>query len=276
MSILPLGKESSYPTSYAPSVLYPVLRAQYRARIAQRVDCEGSDVWNCFELSWLSQSGQPRVGIAQLEVPSSSAAIVESKSLKLYLGSLAAERYESCAQISAVVQSDLRSLLGSNDLTFVITEPAQWPAEKIAPPPGESLDSRSVDCTQFDYAPSLLSSTAGSVPTGEFIVHSNLFRSLCPVTNQPDWATVIIAATGGRWDFDRVLQYLVSFRTHAGFHEHCCETIFSDLHNYCRPQKLYVECRFTRRGGIDINPWRSTSLGYRPFTTAARARFARQ
>jgi 7-cyano-7-deazaguanine reductase len=254
---IPLGKKSEYSSNYDKSLLFPIPRSQYRADI-KIPSSYGEDIWNCFEFSWLNQEGKPEIGILQLIVPASSSNIVESKSLKLYLGSFANERFQSSQKIVETIKSDLVSLLGSDDIVAKIISTNEWSRTcRVVEPVGECIDNLIKGCTSFEYNPGLL--TLGDLQSKESVlIYSELFRSLCPVTNQPDWATVIIEAEGGRWNYEKLGEYLVSFRNQGGFHEHCCETVFSDLKEHLQPSYLAVQCRFTRRGGIDINPYRTS------------------
>jgi 7-cyano-7-deazaguanine reductase len=279
---IPLGKKSEYSGNYDKTLLFPIPRSNYRANISTP-STFGEDVWNCFEFSWLNESGRPEIGILQLTVPAASLNIVESKSLKLYLGSFANERFNSITKIIEILKGDLSSLLHSDNINVRILSASEWSRVcRIVEPVGECIDKLIKECSHFDYNPKILSS-AKLEPKSSIIVYSELFRSLCPVTNQPDWATVTIEAEGGNWNFEKLGEYLVSFRNHGGFHEHCCETIFSDLKEHCEPNYLAVQCRFTRRGGIDINPLRTSDPKRRDTVLKASSpkitdfsRFARQ
>jgi 7-cyano-7-deazaguanine reductase len=273
----PLGIEHPYPDQYAPSLLFPVNRNEYRSRIP-RVDNQssGEDIWNCYELSWLNTDGVPQLGIAQIIVPTTSSSIVESKSLKLYLGGFAGTKFLDSKAVAERVQNDLATRLNSNDLTVDINLPHTWVQQSIVAPPGECIDHLPKSCSRYTYAPELLTAAETCSLQAEFIVHSQLLRSLCPVTGQPDWGTVVIGARGGEWNLTAVAEYLISFRNHTGFHEACCETIFGDLSHYCKPNELAVSCHFTRRGGIDINPVRRSSASAPKVTLGQNARLARQ
>lgn len=253
----PLGKQSSYSNNYDKTLLFPINRQEYRSHISAKFE-SGHDSWTCFEFSWLSSTGVPEIGILQIVLPASSKNIVESKSLKLYLGGFSGERYSSVQELKQVLKRDLSEAIQSDSVAINLYPPREWRQLcRISEPPGENIDTLITECTTYDYSPNILKNR-NLAPKNEVLVHSNLFRSLCPVTSQPDWATVIIEAEGGVWDYPSLGQYLVSFRNHNGFHEHCCETIMNDLLANCRPEFLAVECRFTRRGGIDINPMRTT------------------
>lgn len=272
----PLGQNVTYPTQYDSSLLFAIPRTKYRDSI--KLPCAtGYDVWNCFEISWLNQSGVPQVGIARISIPANSTSIVESKSLKLYLGSFVGERFGSPAKVKEVIEKDLNQILGTSEIYLSLLSPTEW-SEKctIIEPPGICLDKEIRSSSVYDYTPSLLSEGPKSTFSNQLIFHTNNFRSLCPVTNQPDWATIVVAIDGGEWNLENVGKYLISFRNHAGFHEHCSETIFSDLMEFCSPKNLSVQCFFTRRGGIDINPLRLSDPNFTPYNLSPFCRLARQ
>jgi len=266
----PLGHPTGYPDHYAPALLYPVPRAPQRAAlgIGARLPFTGVDLWTAYELTWLDDRGKPQVALATLQVPVDSPAIVESKSMKLYLGSFAQARYASGADVAATIARDVSRAAGALVLA-TLQEPAAFAAQSIAELSGESLDELSIACDAYDVAPDLLS--VGEATVAETLT-TRLFRSVCPVTAQPDIASIEVAYRGPRIDRAGLLRYLVSYRCHAGFHEHCVERIFADIAARCRCDQLTVYARFTRRGGIDINPFR-TNAGSPP---PANVRTARQ
>jgi len=266
----PLGHPTGYPDHYAPALLYPVPRAPQRAAlgIGARLPFTGVDLWTAYELTWLDDRGKPQVALATLQVPVDSPAIVESKSMKLYLGSFAQARYASGADVAATIARDVSRAAGALVLA-TLQEPAAFAAQSIAELSGESLDELPIACDAYDVAPDLLS--VGEATVAETLT-TRLFRSVCPVTAQPDIASIEVAYRGPRIDRAGLLRYLVSYRCHAGFHEHCVERIFADIAARCRCDQLTVYARFTRRGGIDINPFR-TNAGSPP---PANVRTARQ
>jgi len=266
----PLGRAAGHPDHYAPALLYPVPRAPQRAAlgIGAHLPFTGADSWTAYDLTWLDAQGKPRIAIAALQVPVDSPMIVESKSMKLYLGSFAQSRYAADADVAAVIARDLSHAAGAPVLA-ALHEPAAFAAQPIAEPAGESLDELPVACDAYDVAPDLLSAYGPAVSE---TLTTGLFRSVCPVTAQPDIASMQIAYRGPRIDRAGLLRYLVSYRCHAGFHEHCVERIFVDVAARCRCEQLTVYARFTRRGGIDINPYR-TNTGSPP---PANVRAARQ
>lgn len=251
----PLGRDTAYPAQYDPGLLYPIPRAPARAQLGiptGALPFIGSDRWQAFELSWLDPRGKPRVATATLQVPADSPNLVESKSLKLYLNSFNASRFDDAEAVRARIEADLSRAAGA-PVTMAFGLP------EAAPDAGaESIDG--LDIAIDRYGPpdaALLQADAGDII--EETLHSALLKSNCPVTGQPDWADVSIAYRGPRLDRAGLLRYIVSFRDHAGFHEQCVEQIFVDLLARCAPQQLSVEARYTRRGGLDINPWRASA-----------------
>jgi 7-cyano-7-deazaguanine reductase len=265
----PLGHPTGHPDHYAPALLYPVPRAPQRAAlgIGTRIPFTGVDLWTAYELTWLDGRGKPQVALATLQVSVDSPAIVESKSMKLYLGSFAQSRYGSRADVAATIARDLSHAAGA-PVFATLEEPAAFAAQSIAELTGESLDELPVACDAYDVAPDLLS--AGGATVDETLT-TRLFRSVCPVTAQPDIASLQVAYRGPRIDRAGLLRYLVSYRCHAGFHEHCVERIFVEIAARCRCEQLTVYARFTHRGGIDINPYR-TNAGSPPPVNVRTAR----
>lgn len=252
---IPLGREIAYPDRYDPGLLFPIPRAQGRADIGIRDDAlpfVGHDRWHAYELSWLDTRGKPVVEVATLRVPADSPCLIESKSLKLYLNSLNAMRFDDPARVRLLIAADLGRVAGAP----VQVEFGLPPFDADATP-AISIDD--LDIAIDRYGPpdaAFLSADAGDVV--EESLQSALLKSNCPVTGQPDWAALRIDYRGPRIDRAGLLRYLVSFRDHAEFHEQCVERVFVDLLARCRPAALSVEARYTRRGGLDINPWRAT------------------
>jgi len=250
---LPLGRAVEYPRGYDPSLLFPIPRAHGRAGLGiadgKALPFSGADRWHAYELGWLDTRGKPVVATATITVPAGSPRLIESKSLKLYLNSLNAERFDSADTVRARITADLSR---AADATVAV--------EFGLPPMATRDDSTVIDaldvaCDAYDAPrPEFLAVDAGNIVVE--ILRSDLLKSNCPVTGQPDWASVRIAYRGPRIDRAGLLRYLVSFREHAEFHEQCVERIFVDLLARCRPEALAVEARYTRRGGLDINPWR--------------------
>ena len=264
-----LGKPSAYPERYDRALLFPIARAPQREAlgIGDALPFHGVDVWNAYELSWLDARGKPEVAIAELRVPATTPHLVESKSLKLYLAGYHRERIADRTSLRERLQQDLSHATGGV-VGVSLIEPARFAALGTDELAGESIDALPVAIES--YGPpdaSLLRAGGGDVD--ETLV-SNLLKSNCPVTGQPDWAGIAIAYAGPRIDREGLLRYLVSFREHADFHEHCVERIYVDLMRRCAPRRLSVYARYTRRGGLDINPWRSSDPGEPPNPRTAR------
>jgi 7-cyano-7-deazaguanine reductase len=256
----PLGRRVDVPAAPDARVLFTVPRAQSRTEIgldAQTLPFIGSDIWNAYELSWLDPRGKPRVAIAELRVPVDSPDLIESKSLKLYLNGYANTRIDNATDLRNAIARDLGRAAGAPVGTALI-EPQDFPAQAIAELPGTCLDGQEIEIGDYGPPePEHLRADAGARQIEESLT-TRLFRSNCPVTGQPDWATVQVRYVGAPIDHAGLLRYLVSFREHCGFHEACVERIFVDLRARCAPRALSVHARFTRRGGLDINPWRAT------------------
>ncbi len=254
-----LGKRSAAVSQYTPSLLFPIDRSRVRAQLgvrAEELPFFGADLWTAWELTWLDRDGKPEVGVLQVRVPCESRAIVESKSLKLYLGSFAQTPFASAYDVVRTLESDLSVTVGAQVVVDLLSL-NQVTQAGVSGLMGESLDSIRIASPVYHPDAALLE----RIETGRMVtetVHTNLFRSLCPVTGQPDMASVQISYTGPRIEHEDLLRYLVSYRDHPGFHEYCVEKIFLDLMERCRPRELSVSARFLRRGGIDINPFRST------------------
>ncbi|MCM2263894.1 MAG: NADPH-dependent 7-cyano-7-deazaguanine reductase QueF [Desulfuromonadales bacterium] len=255
---LPLGKPTSYRDEYDPGLLCPFPRAPKRSELglAGTLPFDGLDLWNAYELSWLTPGGKPVVAMAEFRFPCTSSFLVESKSFKLYLNSLNQTRFADFTEVAAVLERDLSSTCGAT--AEVTLKPlAACTGEVIADLPGRCLDDLDVAIDRYDYAPALLDGAADAARVVEETLHSHLLKSNCLVTRQPDWASVLIRYRGPRIDPKALLRYLVSYRQHSEFHEQCVERIFTDLLRQCRPEQLTVYARYTRRGGLDINPFRS-------------------
>ena len=255
----PLGKSSEYIATYTPSLLFPIPRAAKWAELgltAQTLPYQGVDFWNCFELSWLLPSGKPVVAIAEFSIPADSPNIIESKSFKLYLNSLNQTPFAARAELVATLEKDLSAAAGK-PVGVRIRSLADIEAEGVAALPGVCIDDLDVTIHSYDRPqPELLRCDDSRVV--EEAVHSHLLKSNCPVTSQPDWGSVAVEYRGAALDHASLLAYIVSFRQHSDFHEQCVERIFLDLQRLLKPEKLTVYARYVRRGGLDINPYRST------------------
>ena len=253
----PLGHPTGHPDQYAPTLLFAVPRAPQRAAlgVGARLPFTGVDLWTAYELTWLDAKGKPDVALATLEVPIDSPSLIESKSMKLYLGSFAQTRYAGMTDVAAAIERDLSRAAGAQ-VGVALRGPSAFGVQSIRELAGESLDNLPIACDTYDVAPDFLG-TRGDV-VAETLT-TRLFRSVCPVTAQPDIASVQLAYRGPRIEREGLLRYLVSYRCHAGFHEHCVERIFIDVASRCRCEQLTVLARFTRRGGLDINPFRTNA-----------------
>jgi 7-cyano-7-deazaguanine reductase len=254
----PLGKVSSNPDRYSPELLFPIPRSTHRALLSfdTTLPFMGVDIWNAYELSWLGPKGKPEVAIAQIEIPFDSPFMVESKSLKLYLNSLNYEQFANANEVKSRITQDLSSCLKSN-LRIQLLDPEEWSVLKIEAATGTCLDRLDIDIQpQESPNPLWLTADFKNAPIEETL-YSHLLRSNCPVTGQPDWASISISYTGPTINQENLLRYIVSYRNHQEFHEHCVEKIFCDIKTNCKPVKLSVYARYTRRGGLDINPFRT-------------------
>ena len=266
----PLGHATGYPDRYDPSLLFAVSRAPQRAQIGLRdpLPFTGADVWTAYEHTWLDARGKPCIAMLSIAVPVDSPFIVESKSVKLYLGSFAQTRFDAAGDVTAAITHDLTAATGA-PVRVVLDRPAQVAGMVLRELDGIDLDTLDVACTAYDVDATLLAAGDGQVAE---TLRTDLFRSMCPVTGQPDLGSLRIAYEGAPLDRPALVRYLVSYRCHPGFHEHCVERIFMDVKRRCAPTKLTVEARFTRRGGLDINPFRTDAGASVP----ANVRTARQ
>ena len=250
-----LGIPADYPAEYAPEVLHSVPRADARKvlGIGQALPFHGTDIWNGWELSWIDSNGKPTVGTAHLTVDASSPNIVESKSPKLYLGSFAMTQYHGVAVIANVISTDLENLVGL-PVKIEIYCGAEPTTSVLSTLPGDCVDNFPLKNADDSVNANALYADGKTV---EGALNSHLLRSLCPVTNQPDIGSVLIRYKGPRIDPSSFLSYIVSFRKHHDFHESCIERMFIDIKRVCKTEKLTVHGFYNRRGGIDINPFRS-------------------
>ena len=260
MSTIPLGQATQYPDQYDPSLLFPIPRAENRLKLGitpnQALPFVGVDIWNAFELSWLNKKGKPQIALAEFQVPADSPNMIESKSFKLYLNSLNNARFEDEDEMRAQLISDLSAVAGSKIATRI--SPTEMVAKKgIQEMSGVLMDRLDIAIDPKETAdPALLSVNESFGPIEQCLV-SHLLKSNCPVTGQPDWASVEIRYQGRPILEEGLLRYLIGFRQLGEFHEHCVETIFTDIKRQCRPEKLSIYARYTRRGGLDINPFRT-------------------
>ena len=255
----PLGKNSDNPSQYSPELLFPISRTTNRLTLgieSNALPFFGVDIWNAYELSWLNTKGKPQIGIATFMVPADSPNIIESKSWKLYLNSLNNHAFDSEESLIKTLRTDLSAVAGAS-VSVKIAKPDMLAKTGMRELQGKLLDRLDIDInTNEQPRAELLSADHTQPPVDECLV-THLLRSSCPVTGQPDWASVQINYVGGQINEEGLLRYLIAFREHQEFHEHCVEKIFVDIKKTCRPTKLSVYARYTRRGGIDINPFRT-------------------
>ena len=257
-----LGKDTNYPTEYQPEVLFPIARAEARAKYAH-VDGiqQGIDWWHIFEISWLNLSGIPQVAIGRMHLPASSPYLIESKSLKLYFNSLNFAQFESQNQFIETVERDL-SKAANAEVRLELFDVDQL---NIAQPEGICIDHYEPERLENHPDASLLKlDAASSEEIVEIQLYSHLLRSNCPVTGQPDWGTVFLRYRGKKPCYRSILAYIISYRQHNGFHEQCVEQIYADIWENFNPEKLMVYATYTRRGGLDINPCRVSDFAWMP------------
>jgi 7-cyano-7-deazaguanine reductase len=266
LSQLTLGKATSYCSEYTPELLQAVPRSLNRdglAISAEDLPFSGEDVWYGYELSWLNRSGKPVVAVAEFRFPCTSINIVESKSFKLYLNSFNQSRFSSWQDVENCLVIDLSNTCGSIaevKLFSVDNCPALQISRQVFSEETICIDDIELDIENYQLDPTLLvdANSEDKTVKNENLV-SHLLKSNCLITNQPDWASIYIQYSGQKISQASLLAYLVSFRQHNEFHEQCVERIFCDIKKYCNVTDLTVFARYTRRGGLDINPFRSTS-----------------
>ncbi|OGT45924.1 MAG: NADPH-dependent 7-cyano-7-deazaguanine reductase QueF [Gammaproteobacteria bacterium RIFCSPHIGHO2_12_FULL_41_20] len=252
----PLGKKNEYISHYQPDLLFPIERQAQRQQLgitANALPFQGNDVWNAYELSWLNTQGKPMIAMAEFIFPCTSSHLIESKSFKLYLNSFNNTQFDSMEAVQAILVRDLTKATGTAVFVQIQTL-ANVCMELQRSFSGICLDELAVTCDTYSVTPAYLQ-TENQLVTES--LYSDLLKSNCPVTGQPDWASVQIAYTGKQIQHAGLLKYIVSYRNHQEFHEQCVETIFCDIQRYCQPEKLCVFARYMRRGGLDINPYRA-------------------
>jgi 7-cyano-7-deazaguanine reductase len=273
-----LGKPAPYADHYDASLLFPISRVPSRVALGLHggVPFFGADLWTAFELSWLTPRGKPQVAIAHVTVPCETMNIVESKSFKLYLNSFSNTAFSSADEVRERIRADVsetvwRGAPSQSSVGVRLLMPEQFDGEPVQEMDGLSLDRLDIECTHYTPAPELLTAAFGEKPVEE-VLTSNLLKSNCLVTGQPDWGSVQVRYGGPQIEQGGLLRYLVSYRNHHEFHEQCVERIFMDIWRRCKPVKLAVYARYTRRGGLDINPFRASH----PIAPPANVRMARQ
>lgn len=259
-----LGKSTNYAQQYDPSLLFPIARQDKRQELG--IDCHhlpfhGDDFWNAYEVSWLNSKGKPQVALGQFRVPATTPFLVESKSLKLYLNSFNQTKFEQITDVTTRIATDL-SAVAVGEVSVSLQSLMDLPKRVLGGLPGKLLDRLDIDCADYTQPmPELLRCVAGKGESSE-VLCSHLLKSNCLVTGQPDWASIVIEYEGSQIEHESLLRYLVSFRQHNEFHEQCVERIFTDIQLRCQPARLSVWARYTRRGGLDINPWRTSEAGF--------------
>ena len=256
----PLGKESTYISHYQRDLLFPIPRKGKRDEIhvPDKLPFKGVDIWNAFEISWLNLKGKPVVALGEFIFPCESPNIIESKSFKLYLNSFTNTKFASIEMVSKTIQKDLSDFV-SSPMKVKLIPIEKFSENQMKSFSGICLDELDIECNNYLVNPDFLQTENAIVSE---TLYSNLLKSNCLVTGQPDWASVQIKYTGKKIQHEGLLRYLVSFRNHNEFHEQCVERIFMNIMQHCQPQQLTVYARYTRRGGLDINPFRSTEKNF--------------
>ena len=266
-----LGAETEYPEQYSPQLLQPIARSEGRQALGLEGEPKffGFDLWTGYELSWLDMRGKPVVAVVEISMPCHTENLVESKSLKLYLNSLNQERYHSPQDVATLLEKDISACV--NGPVQVGIHPADTFRHRgIGSFPGTCLDELPIEVDSYSPDATLLALTGQREVVTESL-YSHLLKTNCPVTGQPDWASILIRYTGWPIEHEGLLLYLISFRNHQDFHEQCVERIFTEINELCAPDQLEVYARYTRRGGLDINPYRSSIK-----SDAPRIRLSRQ
>ncbi|MEG3110696.1 MULTISPECIES: NADPH-dependent 7-cyano-7-deazaguanine reductase QueF [unclassified Pantoea] len=266
LSNLTLGKPTAYHDRYDNSLLQAVPRSLNREPLGLFPDSlpfSGSDIWTLYELSWLNNKGLPQVAVGEVVLSASSRNLIESKSFKLYLNSFNQTKFADWGEVRQTLERDLRAC-AEGDVTVALFRLSEVEGQPIGHFEGYCIDEQDIEIDDYRFNADYLADATGSEVVEETLV-SHLLKSNCLITNQPDWGSVMIHYKGPRLEREKLLRYLISFRQHNEFHEQCVERIFNDILRFCHPEQLTVYARYTRRGGLDINPWRSNvpfSPGY--------------
>jgi 7-cyano-7-deazaguanine reductase len=257
---LSLGKPTEYVSHYSPQLLQGVPRSINRQQIKlnenQALPFSGYDLWNLYELSWLNNSGLPVVAVAEVKVAADSRCLIESKSFKLYLNSFNQSHFADAATVEQTLAKDLKNCAEGDVEVSLIPIDSAYNNSAL---PGINIDQQDIYIDEYQLKPSLLEAAANPQQQVSEKLNSHLLKSNCLITNQPDWASLYIDYQGPKINREALLRYLVSFRQHNEFHEQCVERIFCDIMHYCKPNELTVYARYTRRGGLDINPMRTNA-----------------
>lgn len=255
---LKLGQKTEYASQYDRTLLQPVPRALNRDGLGitqNQPFTIGADIWTAYEISWLNEKGLPQVAIADIYLDYQSQNLIESKSFKLYLNSLNQSKFADFNAVQQTMQRDLKEC-AQGDVKVRLNPVAVYDSQKIDHLQGDCIDEQDIEITSYEFNADWLKDCVSDEIVEEKLV-SHLLKSNCLITNQPDWGTLHIHYVGKKIDHEKLLRYVVSFRQHNEFHEQCVERIFCDLMYYAKPEKLTVYARYTRRGGLDINPFRS-------------------
>ena len=255
---LKLGQKTEYASEYDRTLLQPVPRALNRDGLGitqNQPFTIGADIWTAYEISWLNEKGLPQVAIADIYLDYQSQNLIESKSFKLYLNSFNQSKFADFTAIQKTMQRDL-SECAQGDVKVRLNSVAVYDSQKIDHLQGYCIDEQDIEITSYEFNADWMKDCVSNEIVKEKLV-SHLLKSNCLITNQPDWGTLHIHYGGKKIDHEKLLRYVVSFRQHNEFHEQCVERIFCDLMHYAKPEKLTVYARYTRRGGLDINPFRS-------------------
>ncbi len=267
MALNPLGHHTEYTSVYAPELLFPINRTESRQLLGVEGDLPfyGVDIWTGYEISWLNAVGKPVVAVAEFFIPCNSEFMIESKSFKLYLNSLNQTRFNSQEDVEGILQKDLSRVANADvslNLRSLSSLSPRDTLHQMSDLQGQCIDDLPVSIEHYHPNAELLSTRLGNYV--EESLHSHLMKTNCPVTGQPDWASLQIDYKGDKIEEESLLKYVVSFREHQDFHEHCVERVFTDILRQCKPQELTVYARYTRRGGLDINPFRTTRVDLKP------------
>ena len=255
---LKLGQKTEYASQYDRTLLQPVPRALNHDGLGitqNQPFTIGADIWTAYEISWLNEKGLPQVAIADIYLDYQSQNLIESKSFKLYLNSFNQSKFADFNAVQQTMQGDL-SECAQGDVKVRLNPVAVYDAQKIEHLQGDCIDEQDIEITSYEFNADWLKDCVSDEIVEEKLV-SHLLKSNCLITNQPDWGTLHIHYIGKKINHEKLLRYVVSFRQHNEFHEQCVERIFCDLMHYAKPEKLTVYARYTRRGGLDINPFRS-------------------
>jgi len=253
----PLGQKTAYVSTYDANLLFPIPRSESRNALglADNLPFYGQDIWTGYELSWLNLKGKPEVAVAEFSIPFNSPTIIESKSFKLYLNSLNQTKFSGLDEVKALLVKDLSRVAGADvDVSLHSLRNSKLLIDATF----DAVCIDELDIAVDSYHPQQIFLRASKTEHTTEALCSHLLKSNCPVTGQPDWASVFIEYTGAKIDHESLLKYVISFRDHQDFHEHCVERMFTDILRECEPKSLSVYARYTRRGGLDINPFRST------------------